>query len=152
MAKNVYECMFIFNANAYARNPAGAAKNIEEMVKAIEGEILASRLFDERKLAYPINGHRKGVYWLTYAKLESTSIVKFNRACKLNDIILRHMVVKIDPRLVDAMVSVAQGKAPAASPPTLEEKPVSEDLPAAGLEEIDAEDEAENEPEAVAEG
>ena len=72
--------MFIFNANAYARNPAGAAKNIDEMIKAIEGEILASRLFDERKLAYPINGHRKGVYWLTYANLESTSIVKLNRA------------------------------------------------------------------------
>jgi small subunit ribosomal protein S6 len=103
--------MFIFNANAYARNPAGAANNIEELVKSLGGEILANRLFDERKLAYPINGHRKGVYWLTYARMESTTITKFNRACQLNDMILRHMVVKIDPRLVDAMVSVAQGKA-----------------------------------------
>ena len=116
MSTNVYECMFIFNANAYARNPAGAANNIEELVKSVDGEILASRLFEERKLAYPINGHRKGVYWLTYAKMDSGSIVKFNRACKLTDIILRHMVVKIDPRLVDAMVSVAKGKAPAAAP------------------------------------
>ncbi len=144
MAKNVYECMFIFNANAYARNPAGAANNIEEMVKAIDGEILASRLFDERKLAYPINGHRKGVYWLTYANLESTSIVKFNRACKLNDIILRHMVVKIDPRLVDAMVSVAQGKVPVTNRTI--EVAVDDD------DETDSEEPAENEAEAVAEG
>ena len=114
--ETVYECMFIFNANAYARNPAGAANNIEEMIKSLEGEVLASRLFDERKLAYPINGHRKGVYWLTYAKLNPTTITKFNRACKLNDMILRHMVVKIDPRLVDAMVAVAKGNAPTAAP------------------------------------
>lgn len=118
MAQNVYECMFIFNANAYARNPAGAAKNIEELITGVEGEVLASRLFDERKLAYPINGHRKGVYWLAYAKLESTVITKLNRACKLNDIIMRHLVVKIDPRLVDVMVSVAQGKAPVAEAKT----------------------------------
>ena len=140
--------MFIFNANAYARNPAGAANNIEEMVKALDGEILASRLFDERKLAYPINGHRKGVYWLTYANMESTSIVKFNRACKLNDIILRHMVVKIDPRLVDAMVSVAQGKVPEAAPaaPAAEvaEEKKGGDLPA-------TEKPAENKAEVVAE-
>ena len=83
MAQTVYECMFIFNANAYARNPAGASNNIEEMIKSLDGEVLANRLFDERKLAYPINGHRKGVYWLTYAKLESTTIPKLNRACKL---------------------------------------------------------------------
>ena len=113
MAESVYECMFIFNANAYARNPGAAATTIEELVKTVDGEILASRLFDERKLAYPINNQRKGVYWLAYVKFESTTITKFNRACQLKDIILRHLVLAIDPRLVDAMVAVARGEAPA---------------------------------------
>jgi len=35
-------------------------------VKSVGGELLASRLWNEQKLAYPINGHRKGAYWLTY--------------------------------------------------------------------------------------
>ncbi len=112
MAENVYESMFIFNANAYARNPGGAAAGIEEIVKTVNGEILASRLWNEQKLAYPINGQRKGAYWLTYVKMESTELPKFNRACQLNELILRHMVVKIEPRLVDAMVSVAKGETP----------------------------------------
>ncbi len=111
MAENVYECMFIFNANTYAKNPAGVGKTVEEMVKAVDGEILASRLWNEQKLAYPINGHRKGAYWLTYARMESTTISKLNRACQLNDGILRHLVIKIDPRLVDTMVAVAKGEA-----------------------------------------
>ena len=111
MAENVYECMFIFNANTYAKNPAGVGKTVEEMVKSVDGEILASRLWNEQKLAYPINGHRKGAYWLTYARMESTTISKLNRACQLNDGILRHLVIKIDPRLVDTMVAVAKGEA-----------------------------------------
>ncbi|MEM7454695.1 MAG: 30S ribosomal protein S6 [Planctomycetota bacterium] len=131
MPESVYECMFIFNANAYARNPAGAAKGIEDLVKNVDGEILASRLFDERKLAYPINGHRKGVYWLTYAKLDHSSLPKFNRAAKLSDIVLRHMVVKLDPRLVDTMVAVAQGKTPpGAEPEKTEDSPAEKEKPA----------------------
>ena len=114
MAENVYECMFIFNANAYARNPAGAATAVDELVTSNGGEILASRLWNEQKLAYPIKGHRKGAYWLSYFRIDSSQLVKFNRACQLNDSILRHLAIKLDPRLVEPMVAVAKGETPAA--------------------------------------
>ena len=117
MAENVYECMFIFNANAYARNPAGAATAVEELVTSNGGEILASRLWNEQKLAYPIKGHRKGAYWLSYFRIDSSQLVKFNRGCQLNDSILRHLAIKLDPRLVDPMVAVAKGETPAAEAP-----------------------------------
>lgn len=129
MAENVYECMFIFNANAYARNPAGAANAVEEMVKAVDGEMLASRLWNEQKLAYPINGHRKGAYWLTYFRVESTKLAKFNRACQLNDMILRHLAIKLDERLVDPMVAVAKGEVPPAEDAP-EEAPKEDKKPA----------------------
>ena len=116
MAENVYECMFIFNANAYARNPAGAATSVDELVTYNGGEILASRLWNEQKLAYPIKGHRKGAYWLSYFRIDSSQLVKFNRACQLNDSILRHLAIKLDPRLVEPMVAVAKGEAPAEAP------------------------------------
>ncbi len=126
MAENVYECMFIFNANAYARNPTGAANSVEEMVKSVGGELLASRLWNEQKLAYPINGHRKGAYWLTYFRIDSSKMTKFNRSCQLNDTILRHLAIKLDPRLVDPMVAVAKGEVPVATEepaePAAEEK------------------------------
>lgn len=115
MAENVYECMFIFNANAYARNPAGVAKTVEDLVNSVGGEMLASRLWNEQKLAYPINGNRKGAYWLTYFRVEGTEMAKFNRSCQLNDSILRHMAIKLDPRLVEPMVAVAKGETPEAA-------------------------------------
>lgn len=116
MAQNVYECMFIFNANAYARNPAAAQKAVEELIESVDGEILASRLWNEQKLAYPINGQRKGAYWLTYAEIDSLSVAKLNRTVQLNDSVLRHLAIKIDPRLVDTMVAVAKGEAVAETP------------------------------------
>ena len=113
MAQNDYECMFIFNANAYARNPAGVAKAVEDLVGSIGGEMLASRLWNEQKLAYPIKGNRKGAYWLSYFRCDSAEMTKFNRGCQLNDSILRHLAIRLDPRLVEPMVAVAQGKVPA---------------------------------------
>lgn len=110
MAEQVYECMFILNPNAYAKNPSGLANVVDDLVKNSGGSILASRLWNEQKLAYPINGHRKGVYWLTYFSIESASLPKFTRACKLQDMVLRQLAVKVDHRLVDTLVSVAKGE------------------------------------------
>jgi small subunit ribosomal protein S6 len=108
--------MFLLNANAYARNPGNAAEAIEKIVSGAGGEMLVSRLWNEQKLAFPVKGHRKGVYWLAYFRLESTGMPKFNRACQLQDLILRHMAIKIDPRLVDTLLAVARGERPAPSP------------------------------------
>ena len=134
MAENGYECMFIFNANAYSRNPTGAANSVEEIVKSVGGELLASRLWNEQKLAYPINGHRKGAYWLTYFRLESSKMTKFNRSCQLNDTVLRHLAIKLDPRLVDPMVAVAKGEVPAAAEETTEAEEKTEKVAAAAAE------------------
>lgn len=126
MAENVYECMFIFNANAYARNPAGTANSVDELVTSNGGEMLASRLWNEQKLAYPIRGHRKGAYWLAYFRIDSSKMVKFNRACQLTDTILRHLSIKLDPRLVEPMVAVAKGEVPAAVQAETESAAVAE--------------------------
>ena len=114
MAKNVYECMYILDANAYARNPGGASETIQKMVDQIGGEMLASRLWNEQKLAFPIKGRYKGAYWLSYFRADSSRLVEFNRACQLTDIVLRHLVIKIDDRLVDTLVAAAKGEAVAA--------------------------------------
>ena len=84
--------------------------------------MLASRLWNEQKMAYPINGHRKGAYWLCYFELESTAIPKLNRAVQLTDQIMRHLVVRIDPRLVDSFVAAAKGEVPQEEPAAEEEK------------------------------
>ncbi len=83
---------------------------MESAITDLGGEILVSRLWAEQRLAYPINGHNKGTYWLTYFRLDTLKLKELNRACQLNESLLRFMFTKIDPRLIDALVAHAQEK------------------------------------------
>ena len=74
---------------------------------------------DGRRLAYPIKGHKKGTYWLVYFKLDSLSLSELKRQVGLDGNVVRHLFIKIDPRIVDALVEHAK-----AGPASLEsEKP-----------------------------
>lgn len=110
LAQNVYECLSIYDSNSFARDQAGVGGKIAKLVQSCGGEVLASRLWSEQRLAYPIRGHRKGTYWLTYFRVESSKLTAFTRACRLEDDILRSLTLRVDPRLVEALVAHAEGK------------------------------------------
>ena len=111
MNRRVYEGLFLLDSNRYSRDPSGVPAKIGETIKEHGGEMLASRLWNEQKLAYPINGHRKGTYWLTYFKISSDQLTGINRQFQLNEAILRNLVLAVDQRLVDTLVQHAvQGK------------------------------------------
>ncbi|MCE9524911.1 MAG: 30S ribosomal protein S6 [Planctomycetales bacterium] len=109
MAQNVYENLVILDSNKYAQNPADVGAQIPNLVAKFGGEVLVSRLWNEQKLAYPIDGHKKGTYWLTYFRLDSLKLIEFSREIRINEIIVREMTLKVDPRLVDALVEHAKG-------------------------------------------
>lgn len=108
MAVNVYEGMFILDTNRYGRDPAAVSGQIPQMIEKAGGEILVSRLWEERRLAYPIKGHRKGTYWLTYFRLDAGELAGLEQQCRLNDSIFRELFLKVDPRIIDALVEHAQ--------------------------------------------
>lgn len=122
MATNVYEGMFILDSNRYGRNPEPVVAQIPKMIEEAGGEVLVSRLWEERRLAYPIKGHRKGTYWLTYFRAPAGDLGALERKCHLSETILRALFLKVDPRLVDAMIAHAQAGPTAAAPPTDEVK------------------------------
>jgi small subunit ribosomal protein S6 len=105
--------MFIFDSNRFSRDPGGVSGAVAALVQKLGGEVLAARPWEERRLAYPINGQRKGTYWLSYFRLESRQLSELNRECRLNESILRSLVLKVDDRIVDALVghALAAGEA-----------------------------------------
>lgn len=104
---NVYEGMFILDPSKYSRDPAATSQQIADMIMQNGGTVLASRLWDERKLAYPINGHKKGIYWLTYFKMPGDGITPLERQCEITDDVIRKLILKVDPRIADALVQHA---------------------------------------------
>lgn len=109
MADNVYEGLFLFDSNKFARDQATLPGEVEKMITDAGGEIKVSRLWEERRLAYPIRGQRKGAYWLIYFQLDSLQLAEMNRKCELMDPLLRHLTLKIHPRLVEPILAHAMG-------------------------------------------
>jgi small subunit ribosomal protein S6 len=103
----VYEGLFILDPTKYARDPLGTAQQVTDLITQAGGTILAARLWDERKLAYPIKGHKRGAYWLTYFKMEGGGVAPLERQCQITDDILRSLILKVDARIADALVEHA---------------------------------------------
>ena len=113
----VYEGMFILDPAKYSRDPAGSAQQITDLITQFGGTVLAARLWDERKLAYPIKGHKKGVYWLTYFRMPGEQLTALERQCEISDDIIRKLVLRIDDRIADALVQHALSSGEAARRP-----------------------------------
>jgi len=108
MPANVYECMFLLDTNKVAGDVGAAQKQLHAILEKNHAEILASRPWDERRLAYPIKNHKKGLYYLVYFRTEGKNLVNIERDLALNETVLRNLVIKVDPKLVDVMLAVAR--------------------------------------------
>jgi small subunit ribosomal protein S6 len=108
MAANTYECMFLLDPTKIGGDVPAAAKQVEGILSKNQAEILASRQWDERRLAYPVKGHKKGLYYLTYFRSEGKNLVNIERDCALNETILRTLFIRVHPKMVDDMLRVAR--------------------------------------------
>jgi len=109
MPANVYECMFLLDTNKVAGDVPAAAKQLHGILEKNHAEILASRPWNEQRLAYPVKGHKKGLYYLVYFRTEGPNLVTIeNDFSLMPELVLRSLTLRIDPKLVDAMLAMAR--------------------------------------------
>ena len=108
MGANTYECMFLLDTNKVSGDVPAAAKQLHGILEKNHAEVLASRPWDERRLSYPIKGHKKGLFYLTYFRSEGKNLVGVEHDIALSELILRSLIIRIDPKLVDTMLSLAR--------------------------------------------
>jgi len=114
-----YEGMFILDPGRYGRDPGAVTQQVADLIAQQGGTMLAARLWDERKLAYPIKGQKKGVYWLTYFKMPGEGLTPLERQCEISEDILRKLVLRVDDRIADALVqhALSSGEVKRPTPP-----------------------------------
>jgi len=95
--------MFVLNSGKYASDPNGAVANLQELFDRVAAELVVHSPWQDGKLAYPIDGHRKGTHYLAYFRMDGSQMNEFTRLCKLNDLILRQLVIEHSDTLFDAM-------------------------------------------------
>ena len=111
---NTYEGMFLLDSAKAATAWEDTVKHVHDILTKHHSEIVASRQWDERRLAYPISGHKKGTYLLTYFRTDGTNLKEIVADCHLSDIILRELVLKVHPKLADHLVNQAMTSTPSA--------------------------------------
>lgn len=75
-------------------------KGIEALVKEAKGEVISFEKWGKCRLAYPVNKHDYGIYYLTRFEVDKNpklfKEIKTAFAVKYNDSIMRHVVVKLE--------------------------------------------------------
>ncbi len=87
-----YEGMFLMDAGQPDFEAASAP--VRNILTRYVGEMLAFKLWDERRLAYEIKGRKRGMYILAYFKADPQMIVEIERDCRLDERILRSMLLR----------------------------------------------------------
>lgn len=113
---NQYEAMFLFDptfGNSFEKCEA----EIRRLMERAQGEIIHCRKWDERRLAYRVNGRKRGVYVLVYFKAPPQSIVGMERDAKLDENILRLLVLRADHMSTEDMEQAGSTKVEAPAKP-----------------------------------
>lgn len=96
IGKRVYEALFLVDTAIAAADWDGTIKLIESVLSRGDAEILSIRKWDERKLAYDIDGKGRGTYILAYFRMETQKVTVVERAIRLSEKIMRVMILRTD--------------------------------------------------------
>jgi small subunit ribosomal protein S6 len=109
---STYEGMFLLDSAKVAVSWDESVKHVHDILTKHNSEIVASRQWDERRLAYPVENHKKGTYLLTYFKADGSNLHEIVADCHLSDLILRELILKVHPKLVEHLVNQAMTSTP----------------------------------------
>lgn len=107
--EHLYEGMFLVNSSHYANDPEATAEGILSVLERGNATIVAHRPWQDGKLAYEINGHRKGLHYLVCFKMDPAQMDVVTRQAALSDVIIRQLIIKHTPELFNAMVGALTG-------------------------------------------
>jgi small subunit ribosomal protein S6 len=103
--ENLYEGMFLLNSTKFAADPEGVSGQVLGILEKAGATIEANRPWQDGKLAYTIEGHRKGLHYVVLFRMSGDRMPEINRACKLNELILRQLIIKHPQALFDLNVA-----------------------------------------------
>ena len=104
MAEKLYEGMFLLDSNRFSADPDGASNEVLGILNKAGATVVAHRPWQEGRLAYEVNGHRKGLHYLAYFRMDGDGVNDVNRSVRLSETVLRYLVIEQPQTLFDAMV------------------------------------------------
>jgi len=95
-AQKQYELVYIASPDATEDQLTELQSLIEGIVTKANGTIDKADIWGRRRLAYQIGRHKEGHYVVLLFSCEGELVKELDRRLKVNDTIIRHLVVRVD--------------------------------------------------------
>ncbi|MGD6967787.1 30S ribosomal protein S6 [Rossellomorea vietnamensis] len=89
-----YEVMYIIRPNVDDETKKSVVERFDNILTTNGAEIIESKEWGKRRLAYEINDFRDGYYQLVKIQSNTEAVSEFDRLAKISDDIIRHIVIK----------------------------------------------------------
>ena len=133
-----YELGFILQPEVKEEQTHALLERIEQITNNYGGQIMRVSQWGRRRLAYPIQHHRDGLYVFIDMILAPETVSELDRTLKVSEDVLRHLIKKRDPKAVQK-----EREARAAAAATLAQAGSAPEAAAQTADVPDAEDEQE---------
>ncbi len=91
-----YEIMVIVKSNLEVENAKKEIENIKKIITDGKGKVVSTNEMGQRKLAYPIKKEINGLYYVLTFSSDNDTLNELERRIKINENILRHLIIRLD--------------------------------------------------------
>ena len=93
---NKYEMMFIVRPDMEEAEIRKTAENMKKVLTDANAKVVEEKAMGQRELAYEINKFSTGYYFLFVVEANSEAEKEFNRVARINESLLRHLIVRVE--------------------------------------------------------
>lgn len=122
MKPRTYECVLVLDPGLDAEKITGQLERFQEQILHHGGLIRKWDRWGKKRLAYEINGKQYGYYVVVVFDLDPAAVKPMDRYARLNQLILRHLIVLVEPRRIPEIEPTADLRS---APERSREKPPS---------------------------
>lgn len=130
--ENLYEGMFLVDSGKFAMDSDGVIADIMAVLNRAGATVVAHRPWQDGKLAYEIEGMKKGLHYIVCFRMPTSGMKVLTRQAQLSETIVRNLIIHQPQEVFDATVAAISGTSVPAPAPDLS--------PVADVPEIDDQD------------
>lgn len=95
---NKYEIMFVVRPDMEEAEIKKTAEAMKKVLTDAKANIIEEKAMGQRELAYEINKFTTGYYFLYVVESDSKTEQEFDRIARINENLLRHIIVKVEDK------------------------------------------------------
>lgn len=102
--QHFYEGMFLVDSGKFATDADAVTNDIMSVLAKAGATVVAHRPWQDGKLAYEIQGMKKGLHYIVCFTMRGAGMKTLIRQCQLNETIIRQMFIVHSQQIFDATV------------------------------------------------